>query len=282
MRTRLLTAVGMVAMVTGVAVGYAQSPDGLGETTWLEELSMEASTTAGEPGVVGPLSEPEGALVKRRGVTEETVGDPYSFGRAKTYLGVAQTQTVALQADCTGFPPDGGVCIETAPAPALTNVDETDLATIELPERATRSILCFTFTPFATWQWTNDTGMQQTARMFLRPSVRIESEVLEDPSLIDPSTGLPFNGVLLDANITTFVQMRTIDPGETDLQFHSTTRSCTGGLVNERALRDGYGLSDTVIRDFFRNPITVTLGVRGSAAMVTNATYSVGVRLYGD
>ena len=78
-----------------------------------------------------------------------------------------------------------------------------DLDTIELPGRATRTILCFTFTPFATWEWENHTGVAQTAQMGLRPGVRIESDVLNDPALVDPGTGLPFNGVLLDATVTT-------------------------------------------------------------------------------
>ena len=120
------------------------------------------------------------------------------------------------------------------------------------------------------------------AQMSLRPTVRIESDVLLDPSLIDPGTGLPFNGVLLESTITTFFRMRTLDPNESDFQFQAMTRSCTAGLVNIRALRDSYGLSNRVIRDFFRNPITVKFGTYGDVSMVTDASFSVGIRLYGD
>lgn len=215
-------------------------------------------------------------------VTEDEVGDPYSFGRAKTYLGVAQTTSVTIQADCSAHPPDAGPCIETAPAPGVTSVDESDLGSIELPKKATKSLLCFTFTPFVNWQWSNFTGSPQTAQMFLRPTVKIESEVLLDPSLIDPGTGLPFNGVLLDSTISSFLQSRTIQDGETDFQFRALTRSCTGGIVNVRALRDSYGLPENVIKKFFKKPIKVSFGVRGSVSMVDYASYSTGIRLYGD
>ena len=117
--------------------------------------------------------------------------------------------------------------------------------------------------------------------MLLRPSVRIESEVLDDPSLVDPVSGLPFNGVLMESTVSTFLQYRSLEPGETDTQFHITTRSCIGGFASERQLR-GLGFSDAVIRDFYNNPITLTFGVRGSVSMVDSANYSVGIRLYGD
>lgn len=213
-------------------------------------------------------------------VTEETVGDPYSFGRAKTYLGLAQAG-VALRADCTGYPPDAGPCIELLAAPASTNVDESDLATIVLPGKVTNSLICFTFTPFATWDWSNGTASTQTATMFLRPAVRVESPALNDPSLINPVTGLPFNGVLVDQTISTFLQSRSLDPGESDFQYRATTRSCTGGLVSQRMLT-GLGLSDVVIKKIFKRPITISFGVKGSVSMVTDGSYSVGIRLYGD
>ncbi len=225
----------------------------------------------------------EWAELKASGVTEESVGDPYSFGRNKTYLGVAQTEWLTLQEDpCGPYVPGEGRCVQLDPAPDATFVDETDLAVIELPKKATKSILCFTFTPFANWQWDNSTGSQQVARMSLNPTVRIESEVLDDPSLIDPSTGLPFNGVLLDGPISTFSESRSLSPGEFDSRRQILTRVCTAGLVNVRSLKDGYGLSDQVIKDFFKKPITVTFGVRGAVSMMTYADYSVGIRLYGD
>ena len=214
-------------------------------------------------------------------VTEETVGDPDSFGEARTYLGLAQGR-VSLRPDCTGFPPDGGPCIELAAAPAITSVDETDLDSIVLPGRATNSLVCFTFTPLTTWQWENATAAPQAGRMFLRPLVRVESPVLEDPGLINPNTGLPFDGVLFESTISTYLESRTVDPGETELQYRAMTRSCIGGLVSVRSLRDGYGLSEAVIKEFFKNPITFTFGVRGDVAMVSTASYILGVRLYGD
>lgn len=213
-------------------------------------------------------------------VTEETVGDPYSFGRNQTYLGLAQVR-VTLRADCSEFPPDADPCIELTPAPGVTNVDESDLAAIELPGNATNSLICFTFTPFATWEWLNNTGSTQTASMFLRPTVRVESEVLADPSLINPVTGMPFNGVLIDQPISTFLQSRSLAPGESDFQFRATTRACTGGLASQRML-GGLGLSDKLIKEFFKEPIFISFGVSGSVSMVTSGGYLVGIRLYGD
>lgn len=270
-----------LAVVFVVASAHAQSLSPSGSPAGIAGESVDLLSGEMEPMAMEIHATEVDGIVKRGGVTEESVGDPYSFGRDKTYLGVVQVRSVALRNDCTGYPPETP-CVELLPAPAVTNVDEMDLGTIELPSRATNSILCFTFTPFATWQWTNGTGSQQTAQMWLRPKVRIESDVLNDPALIDPHTGLPFNGVLLESTITTFLQSRTLDPNESDLQFQATTRSCTGGLVNVRALRDSYGLSNRVIRDFFRNPITVTFGVWGQVSMVDYGSYSVGVRLYGD
>ena len=52
--------------------------------------------------------------------------------------------------------------------------------------------------------------------------------------------------------------------------------------MSVRVLRDAYGLSEALIKDFFKNPITLTFGVRGSVALVPSATYRVGIRLYGD
>jgi hypothetical protein len=264
-----------------VACGTGASAESLGPDGAVVEIEGWSQVVAGP--VATELDGAEiGASGKRGGVTVEAVGDPDSFGRAQTYLGLVQTRTVQLAEDCTGYPPEAGPCIELEPAPALTHVEELDLGVIELPGRSTHSLLCFTMAPFARWEWSNDTGVRQMAFMFLRPAFRIESHVLDDPSLVDPGTGLPFNGFLTEGTVTTFLQNWTLDPGEVDAQCHAETRACTGGLFSERVLRDVYGLPDSVIRDFFRNPIAVTIGARGFVSMMSWTSISVGVRLYGD
>lgn len=262
----------LVAALCALFVGAAQAePRGLGDLPidlkQIRDIDMIAPGAAFE-------------RTLKAGPSEAEVGDPDSFGRAKTYLGVKQTPFLSLVPDCTGFPPDS--CIELNPAPALTSVDESDLAVFELPKKATNSILCFTFTQFATWNFSNFTGATQTARMQLRPRVRIESEVLDDPALINPSTGLPFGGVLDDIPITVERESKSIEPGQFETRSTSITRSCTGGLVNPRSLALNYGLSPAVISEFFKQPITLSLGVIGDVAMVEFVSFSVGARLYGD
>jgi len=277
MKKTILMAVVLSLCAAGV---FALSPASSDPTIGVHEQSMDVFPPNHQPRTVA-LDRPElDGTKKAPNVTEETVGDPYSFGAKMVYLGVAQTLPVDLLDDCTGYDPEFGRCIEPNPAPASTSVNESDLGAIELPGKSTKTLICFTVTPFATWEWYNTTASQATAVMTLNTTVRIESDVLLDPSLVDPS-GVPLNGVI-DLGISTFFQNRTMDPNERDAQRHRTTRACTGGIVNEGSLRDVYGLSDHQIKDFFKNPITVSFGVSGDVALTTYVNYFVGIRLYGD
>ncbi len=218
-------------------------------------------------------------------VTEDQVGDADSFGRDKIYLGVSQTTPVVVQADCTGSPPEE-VCIEHLPAPATTSVDEFDLGMIELPDRASNSLLCFTFTQFSTWLWGNTTGSTQTGSMGLLLTVQIENDVLNG---LTNSDGFPFNGSLFLDNtgapfpegILVSTRQNTLPDGAFEIQRERTTRSCTGGLVSARSLR-AEGLTDAQIKDFFKEPMTVRFGVRGTVRMTEVAIFFGGIRIYGD
>jgi hypothetical protein len=284
MRKKILLAVVLCCCVAGA---QAQSSRLSGVPAGIDRESVDVLPMGTQHRLEGRFAPDMAQIANKGDITVETVGDPDSFGHNKTYLGLAQTESVILTDPLAGEPScsdylDAGYtaqCVDLNPAPNSTTVDFPDLASIQLPGKATKSIICFTFTPITSWNWSNNTGSAQTAIMALRPSVRIESETLN--GLNDPE-GNPFNGVLMDATITTFLQYRTLNDGESDLQYNATTRSCIGGLVSERSLREGYGLSDKQIKDFFKNPITLTFGVRGSVAMVTYADYLVGIRLYGD
>jgi hypothetical protein len=231
--------------------------------------------------VAAPLVLAPGLVTAAAAPTAEDVGDPDSFGRNVTYLGLAQTMPVTLADDCSGSDPTLERCIVNNPAPLSTNFDEAGLATMNLPAKATKSLICFGLTPFISVEWSNPTGAMQIARFTASATITIDNEVLDDPTLIDPGTGLPFGGVL-ELGLSTWHNTHSIEPGEFESERSSQTRSCIAGIVNKRALVEGYGLSEAQATQFFKKPMTITFGARGSAQSSEFTNYFYGIRLYGD
>lgn len=222
------------------------------------------------------------ATLKGPGPTDAEVGDSHSFGDEVLYLGVEQTESVTLQPDCSSFPPDSGVCIELpVDRSQTTTIDEADLGSIQLPGDVSDSLLCFTVTNFTQWEWRNTTGTMETARMTANMTVQIENDSLIG---LTNGSGVPFNGLLFPDGplpLSTYHEIRSLGAGEFQFKFPGRTRTCTGGIVNYNNL-EAEGLTDKQIKDFFKEPMTVTFGMRGSVSSVSSAFFSYGVRLYGD
>ena len=222
-----------------------------------------------------------------RSVSVDDVGDADSFGRNVTYIGVAQTGNVNFQNDCTpqpGDPPLGpdDRCITLGASGTTTTFDERDIGRIALPKNATKSLICFGVTSFPLWDYFNPDPSPVTGRFRFLNGFTIENELLDDPALIDPTTGLPFNGAIelpLGSPVLEFV---TLQPGESDLKRTITSRTCIGGLVSKRSLAESYGLPSSIVDKFFKRPITIRLNLSGSMTYVDSANVFYGVRLYGD
>ncbi|MBC8028175.1 MAG: hypothetical protein H7Y89_19445, partial [Steroidobacteraceae bacterium] len=214
-------------------------------------------------------------------VTVEDVGDADSFGKNVTYLGIAQSIGITLTDDCTGTDPLVERCTVQNAAPAFTTVIENDLAVINLPPKATKTLMCFTLTPSIFVDWANFTGSQQMARFNATALISIENPVLADPALVDPATGLPFNGVL-EIGLTTWHHLQTMPDNSQEQERSMQTRSCIAGLISRRVLVDDYGLTDAQAKEFFKKAMSVRFGARVTAAMSQYTNYFYGVRLYGD
>ena len=218
--------------------------------------------------------------------TAATVGDADSFGRAVTYLGVATSGTVFLQTDCTPDPSnplgphDRCVTINASPAPTIWDFEDLGNS-IQLPAKATHSLVCFAFTPQAVFDFNNDTGGPAFGRFIGRAVIRIENPVLNDPSLIDPATGLPFNGSF-KATLNAYSETRILQPSEIAFQNMILSRDCQGGLVSRNSLIQGEGLSAKQADAFFANPTTFHFGSTGRTNLVDSGSYGYGIRLYGD
>jgi len=213
--------------------------------------------------------------------TDAEVGDADSFGKAVIYLGLGQTMPVILTDDCTGSDPTTERCIVQAAAPALTTFDESALGVMTLPAKATKDLVCFNLTPFINVSWNNGTGAQQTARFNALAVITIDNQVLDDPSLIDPNTGAPFNGSL-EVALSTWRNTHSIGAGEFETESSSQSRSCIAGIISKRQLVETYGLTDALAKDFFKKPMTLHFGVRGSVSMSQFTQYFYGIRLFGD
>ncbi len=213
--------------------------------------------------------------------TADEVGDADSFGKNVTWLGLAQTLPVTLQDDCSGSDPAFERCIVQQPAPLTTSFNESGLAVMNLPAKATKDLMCFTFTPFISLSWANNTTSQQMAIFSAFAVITIDNALLDDPALIDPNTGSPFNGSLT-VSLSSWHKTKSIEPGQFEDESSIQSRSCIAGLISKSALTANYGLTDAQAKDFFKKPMTIHFGARGNVAMQTFAQYFYGIRLFGD
>lgn len=250
----------------------------------LAALASVLSTTAAAEVAGKPAVEVPGLTAAAKAeLTDAEVGDAASFGRAVNWLGLVST-FVELDTDCAPLAPTDPPrenCIVLNPAPAITSFDRPDIARITLPARSSRSLLCHWQTPIANVLWRNTTAASAPSRISIRPYYRFESEVLADPTLINPVTGLPFAGAL-EVSLTAVNEGQTLDAGEAQNRLFTFTRSCIAGVISRTQLVQTYGLSDEQARQFFRRPITVRAGLRGSAQLVEFASLNVGTRFVGD
>lgn len=236
-----------------------------------------AALLASAPALAAPASPVAPAT---KAVTDEEVGDADSFGRGMNWLGLLSGY-VRLELDCTPAPGDPADpnCVTLNPAPAATSFNLANLDSITLPGRSSHSLLCHWQTPLVNLSFSNTTGARQFYRFQAAPTYRIESAVLD--GLTDPNTGLPFGGAI-EIALTAMFRSGTIDDGEFHDEVVSGARMCIGGLVSRRSLVESYGLTEAQARRFFREPITIRFGIRGSAQMMDGAGINFGTRLAGD
>jgi hypothetical protein len=213
-----------------------------------------------------------------RSQTQEEVGDIDSFNRDVVYLGAKQTSFVNMRSNCAGDPN----CVVLNAQPALTTIRRDNATAFTLPGRVTNSLFCATMTPLIGVELRNNTAAPQNAAGFsTRAHFTIRNAVFDDPSLLDPGTGLPFNGQY-SLTILTHVESLSMVQNQRLARTIQTSRSCNGALISRQSLISGLGLTSAQATQFFRNPTTIEVGVSADAALATTMSYALALRLYGD
>lgn len=215
-------------------------------------------------------------------VNVEDVGDVDSFGRNVKWLGVAQ-MNITLAGSCPKpIPGSNSVCAELSPAPAVTTFQFEDVAYIRLPGKSAHSLLCHWFSPFMQVGYGNPTASPAVARLHYTPTLTIESPVLDDPSLIDPTTGLPFGGRLLTGMSATERNEVPLSPGQSLNTIQRDTATCIAGFLTRRQLTDTFGLSPRQANAVFANEITIRMNISGNAQYLNHFMGNFGLRVVGD
>ncbi len=211
--------------------------------------------------------------------TLDEVGDVDSFGRSLRWLGVA-SMNLSLAATCDD--PEAN-CTVLTPAPAVTLFQLEDAARIVLPPKAAHSLLCYWFSPALLVTYGNPTAAPVIARLRYTPTLTVENEVLQDPALIDATTGLPFAGRLTAGMNSTESFQLPLPAGIAITERTRDSAVCTAGFLSRRALVDTYGLTEAQAKEFFKKQTTVRMNlVTGQAQYVSNAAMIFGFRIVGD
>jgi len=212
------------------------------------------------------------------------VGEAESFGHAALYMGAMSGGFHWSPNPCGGPPPAPGdteQCFELNPAPAQTTATAQDTARIKLPKKATRTIIYPAMNFFVTYELENTTGADQPqGEFFFRSSLDIESDVLLDPSIIDPSTGLPAGGKLRGLFTYTYRDDRSMRAGDRQRQQMTLVRVGNAGLT--KASFVAAGLTQAQADSLFASAITVHLNFETRARLLNSATVTGNVRLFGD
>ena len=213
------------------------------------------------------------------------VGDAETFGNNVIYMG-AGSGFVTLSPDCSAEPspspgPPTNQCFDLAGAPATTTFNATNICHIKLPSNSTRNVIYPALNFFVDYQLQNTTGVPQPQGLFdFVASVDIESDVLNDPSVIDPGTGLPAGG-----RITAEFTYRYRDDRSMDVNDRQRTRITlvrVGNTGITKAQLVSQGLSPAIVDSLFHSPMNIRMNIRGTAKLVTDASITGNMRLFGD
>lgn len=236
---------------------------------------------AGQPFAAGTTA--NASAKNQKGPTADEVGDVDSFGRNVRWLGLAAGYVYSSSycADILADDPTAH-CQQISDIGATTTFAYTDIAHISLPAGATNSLLCYWFSPRVIAHFENPGASAAVGRYAYNPTLTVENPVLSTPGLIDPTTGAPFAGQLQTSMSASESVQMVVQPGLPFTQSLRDSAVCQTGLISKLQLISTYGLTTSQANDFFNNPTTVRLNVSGSSRLLSDLTFSFGLRIVGD
>lgn len=218
-------------------------------------------------------------------LTVADVGEPDSFGKNALFLGTAFTGTVFIDPTCdvtdvgTLGPDDR--CITVAdPSVQVPSTTFNDLGRITIPGKSVDNIIYAIGNNSVFYNKFNNLAVTSQARVTYTPSITIESVALNDPTLIDPTTGNPYNGSFTTSGFGSIFDANYLAPSALDSQTRSYTRANTNGF--SRTYFASLGLPPSAINKLYKNPVTIKLNITVRSRFVESAAFQFSIRFLGN
>jgi hypothetical protein len=214
-------------------------------------------------------------------IVAQAGSDPDSFGRTVRYLDMGLSPMIYTRVGNLACPA-GALCHTITNVQASTSFTDANVVTIDLPAASTNSLVCFTVTPLVAYTLLNSSAAAATGRMTWRADVVVKSDVLDNPALINPVTGKPFNGAISIQGLTSHSVNKTLAAGAMDNEVTQYSRECQYGIVSLAGLQSAYGLSPATAQAVLSSAMSFRFSVTTTSTFATAITSRVGVRLFGD
>ncbi|MDN5782053.1 MAG: hypothetical protein L0H23_08540 [Luteimonas sp.] len=284
-RSRRFLAIGALSAALVSLIAYAAQPPAQRNPRVEAPPPVAAAVATPQAGTMPASAIPRPSrpdLKALRAPVQADVGDLDSFGRPLRWLGATQGNITLTEDDCA-LPEYAGLsCQQMAPAPAATGFSFQDLGHITLPGKSAHSLLCYWFSPVLSLAYWNPGMEPATAVLNYGPTLTIESEVLNDPALIDAASGEPFNGKLTVGMTSSEYVQTPLRANEALLERTRDSAVCMAGFLTRRALVEDHGLTRAQAKKVFQKPMTIRLNVSGSASYLPEASLIFGLRIVGD
>jgi hypothetical protein len=222
--------------------------------------------------------------------TAADVGDAETFGHSALYMGAASGfETLSPVGGCPAptptpspVPNGDSFCDELNPAPAVTTFSHDNICRINLPKKASRNVIYPVLNVFLNYQLQNSTGVDQPqGLLFFTAGITIVSDALNGPDCIDQTTSAPCGGKLTLLFNYSFRDDRAMKSGDRQRLRETLVRAGNTGLTRQQ-FRDSFGLTAATVDALFAGAMTVQLDLSGSAKLVTDASITCNMRLFGD
>ena len=164
------------------------------------------------------------------------------------------------------------------------NFTEVELTSVAVSGSTGRSSVCVNTNATAIYAfYRRATAGTDISTFRLEHRYEIQSTVLDNPALINPRTGLPFNGKLALFPASVLTDQSYLGPLQRTVRTQKISDlDCVTPMLNYLLLVNTFGLSSTDAQRLLSGPMTVRLFVSGGLIATDGGSYTMQLRIMGD